>query len=78
MSDVTYTIKPVSFAVFIEGRDFIDESCVTVTVDDEGAGPFVRLSSTSEQETTNGQISMDFDCLEAIVEAARSLKEHHG
>lgn len=78
MTDPVYVLKPVSFAVFLEGRDFQDESSIVVSVDDEGAGTFLTLRSNATSEIHNGQLSLDYAALEAVMTAAKALKEYHG
>ena len=75
MSDPTYVIRPTQLTVYLKGGDAFDESAITVTAVDEGAGEFIRVHSLATSETTNGQISMDFACLDAIKQAADILRK---
>lgn len=46
------------------------ESTITVSIDDEGGGPFISLSQPS-----GGKIDMDYEQLLQVADAARMLME---
>jgi len=75
VADPKYVTRPIAYAVFLEGGDAFDESAITVSLMDEGAGCFVVVRSTAESETTNGQIAMDFAALSAVQAAAKMLED---
>ena len=72
-----WKITPVSVSVHLKTDSPIFGECATrVSVDDEGAGAFIRLQQTHDS-TEKGTISVEFEELELIVRAAKELISKH-
>lgn len=71
-------MKPVIKTVFTQAtisnpqNDSIHDDPITVTISDEGGGPFLLLAGPVDPE---GGIRIDLEELEAVLVAARSMIE---
>ena len=68
-----YLTTPLAFSVYLEGDNAVfGETAIHVIVNDEAGGAFITLKEFPS-DPKPGEISMDFEQLEAIFEAARVL-----
>lgn len=67
----------VSVMVHRNDRDaLLGENNIKVSLDDEGGGPFLVLTSMMGTEDTEpGEVKIDFDEFDQVVEAVRILKD---
>lgn len=67
MNDMTYKMIPVSHAMYKEGDNPIfGDSSIRISVDDEAAGPFVRISQCNDDHS--GEILLNFDEIAPLFE----------
>ena len=68
----TYSQTTTSIAVHLSGDNPIfGESVISVSLDDEAAGPFIVL----RQPNTASEIKLDYDQLLLVVDAAKMLMD---
>ncbi len=68
---MSFVVTPIAVSVHARGQSPIFGEGVThVIVDDEAAGPFLRLKQADSEK---GEVCLDINELEAIVIAARKL-----
>jgi len=77
MKKCVYSTTPISVSVHLAGDNPVfGESVVTVTIEDEAAGPFVRINSLMD-DCKRGEIQLDFEQLEMVINEARNLIDAH-
>ena len=73
--DYQWKVTPLSVSVHFKSESpHFGESAIVVSTDDEAGGAFVVLRST-EEDLEEGQIRIDLEQLEVILEEARKLIE---
>ena len=70
----TYNITPLTVAVHPVGKNPVfSDQAVHVSIEDEAGGPFLRITELAPSGES-GEIKLDFDQFEAIIDAVTLLK----
>jgi len=76
-SESDYIITTISMSVHDrEENPIFGDSVITVSLEDDAAGPYIVLKSL-EEELKPGEIKVDLDQLDVILEAARVLIKNY-